>query len=106
MWELKLHGWGGGGLHGGIRNNRTNRALKTRLCEAVEMQGGCELQYWLDAPKLWGGWGVGVGADGPCSPGEKSPVAQESGFIHTSKKKKSDAHEDLNLKTWSCLVFG
>lgn len=93
MWELKLHGLGGGGggggLHGGIRDSRTNRALEARLCEAVEMHGGRELQHWLHMPKLCGGWGVGVGvgADGPCSPGEKSRVARESGFSHASKKK-------------------
>lgn len=54
-----MDGRGGGGLHGGIRNNRTNRTLKSRLCKAVEMQGGCERQYWLYAPKLCGGWGWG-----------------------------------------------
>lgn len=86
MWELKPRGkerGGGGALREGIKKNRTNRALKSRLCKAKETRAGCELQYWLYAPKPCGGWGVGVGADGPYSPGEKSWVAQETGFTHT-----------------------
>lgn len=98
-----------GYLRGG-KNNGTNRALKSRLCEAKETQWGCELQYWLYATKLCGAWGVGVRADGPCSPGEKSRVAQETGFIHMKKPKlltvRSDAQEDMNFPwTFGSLLW-
>lgn len=108
VWELKPCGKEreGGGIPG--RNqNRTNRALKSRLCKAKETREGCELQYWLYAPQPCGGWDVEVGADGPYSPGEKSWVAQETGFIHTHTHT-----QDVNLSEWRrwCLagwaVFG
>lgn len=95
-----------GYLRRGIKNNGTKRALKTKLCEAKETQWGCELQYWLYAPKLCGAWGVGVGADGPCSPGEKSRVAQETGFIHMKKTQTVDCEiwctrrHELSLNIW------
>ena len=90
--EKKKRG-GGGDLWRGIKKN------KSRLCKAKETWRGCELQYTPYPPRQCIGWGVGLGAQGSYSPGEKSWAAQEPGCIHTHARTHART-QTVNCGIW------